>query len=96
MSKIALVVEYRVKPDHREAFLRLMREHAAGTLVEEAGCLQFDVLLPQEDASRVFLYEVYRDDAAFQEHNKSARLAQTRGSYADMLEHRTITVCTVG
>jgi autoinducer 2-degrading protein len=96
MGKIALVVEYRVKPDRREAFLRLMHEHAAGTLAEEAGCLQFDVLLPQEDASRVFLYEVYRDGAAFQEHNKSARLAQTRDSYADMLEHRTITVCTVG
>ena len=96
MSEIAMVVEYRVKPDHREAFLRLMREHAAGTLAEEAGCLQFDVLLPQEDESRVFLYEVYRDGAALQEHNKSSRLTQTRDSYADMLEHRTITVCTVG
>ena len=96
MSKIALVVEYWVKPDHHEAFLRLMREHAAGTLAEEAGCLQFDVLLPQADESRVFLYEVYRDGAAFEEHNKSARLAQTRDSYADMLDQRTITVCTVG
>ena len=87
MSKIALVVEFQIKPDRREDFLRLMREHAAGTLQDEAGCLQFDILLPQENGHRIFLYEVYRDDAAIQEHRQSARLARTRDSYADMIEY---------
>lgn len=96
MSKIALVVEYQVKAGCMEDFLRLMRDHAAGTLQEEDGCLQFDVLLPKEGEARVLLYEVYRDDAAFEVHGQSPRLARTRSSYAHMLENRTITQCTVG
>ncbi|MDH3598232.1 MAG: antibiotic biosynthesis monooxygenase, partial [Candidatus Tectomicrobia bacterium] len=63
---------------------------------DEEGCLQFDVLVPKEGGSRVFLYEVYRDDAAFEIHGNSARLANTRSRYADMIENRTINLCTVG
>ena len=96
MSKIAIVVEFEVKPGQREAFLRVIRAHAAGTLADEEGCVQFDVLVPREGADRVLLYEVYRDDAAFAVHGKSARLVQTRTTYADMIDKRTITFCTVG
>lgn len=95
MSKIAIVVEFQVKPNYREQFLSIICEHATGTLGEEEGCWQFDVLLPHEDGNRVFLYEVYRDDAAFQVHGKSPRLQQTRSRYADMIEKRTITRCAV-
>ena len=63
MTKIALVVEFQVKSEHRAEFITLMRDHAAGTLADEEGCLQFDLLLPNENG-RVFLYEVYRDEAA--------------------------------
>ena len=96
MSKIALVVDFQIKPGCLEDFLKVMREHAAGTLQEEEGCLQFDVLLPKEGGDRVLLYEVYRDDAAFEVHVQSARLARTRATYADLIEERTIAVCTVG
>jgi quinol monooxygenase YgiN len=96
MSKIAIVVEFQVKPGCMEDFLSVIRDHAAGTLQEEDGCLQFDVLLPKEGGDHVLLYEAYRDDAAFEVHGQSARLARTRSSYADMIEKRTITLCTVG
>ncbi|MDP6389371.1 MAG: putative quinol monooxygenase [Alphaproteobacteria bacterium] len=96
MSKIALIVEFEIKPESRAAFIELMRGHAEGTLADEDGCLQFDVLLPTEGNGRVFLYEVYRDEAALQEHTQSGRLAATREGYADMIEGRTIHVCTVG
>jgi quinol monooxygenase YgiN len=96
MSKIAIVVEFQVKAGCLEDFLRVIREHATGTLQEEDGCLQFDVLLPVEGSDRVLLYEAYRDDAAFKVHGQSARLARTRASYADMIEDRVITLCTVG
>ena len=96
LSKIALVVDFQVKPSQREAFLGVIRAHAAGTLADEEGCVQFDVLVPKEAADRVLLYEVYRDDAAFAIHGKSARLVQTRAAYADMIDKRSITTCTVG
>lgn len=96
MSKIALVVEFQIKPGQRDAFLKIIREHAAGTRADEPGCLQFDVLVPEAGPDRVLLYEMYRDDAAFAEHRNSARLAQTRSRYADLIAHRTITACRVG
>lgn len=95
MSKIALVVEFQIKSNRREDFLAVMRDHAAGTLADEEGCVQFDILLPQEDDGRILLYEVYRDEAALEEHRQSPRLARTRASYDDMIETRTINVCTV-
>ena len=94
MSKVALVVEFEVKPGCLDDFLTIIREHAAGTLAEEEGCLQFDVLLPSEGGDRVLLYEVYRDGAAFEIHGNSARLAATRGRYGDMIADRKITRCT--
>ncbi len=94
MSKIALVVEFQIKDGGLDDFLKIIREHAAGTLADEEGCLQFDVLLPKEGGNRVLLYEAYRDDAAFEIHGSSARLAQTRSRYGDLIEDRTIHVCT--
>lgn len=96
MSRIALVVEFHIKPNRRDDFLAIIREHAAGTKADEPGCLQFDVLVPQEGTDGVFLYEMYRDDAALAEHRQSARLAQTRSRYADLVDNRTIAMCTVG
>jgi quinol monooxygenase YgiN len=95
LSKIALVVDFQVKPGQREAFLGVIRAHAAGTLADEEGCTQFDVLVPRDAADRVLLYEVYRDEVAFSVHGKSARLVQTRAAYADMIDTRSITTCTV-
>ena len=95
MTKIALVVEFQVKSEHRAEFITLMRDHAAGTLADEEGCLQFDLLLPNENG-RVFLYEVYRDEAALKEHMGSDRLANTRQTYEDWIDDRAIHVCTVG
>jgi autoinducer 2-degrading protein len=107
MSKIALVVEFHVKPARRDDFLKHMRNHASATLAENKDCLQFDVLAPKEvqydvapadrkeDTSRVFLYEMYRDNDVFQKHVTSERVAKTRAGYADMIESRHITRCVV-
>ena len=94
MSKIALVVEFQIKSGCMDDFLSIIREHAAGTLADEEGCLQFDVLVPTEGGDRVLLYEAYRDDAAFEIHGNSERLANTRSRYVDMVEDRKITRCT--
>jgi autoinducer 2-degrading protein len=93
MSKVALVVEFDIKPAHRAAFEEIIRFHAKRTLDTEEGCVQFDVLIPQRDANKVFLFECYRDDAAFEAHGKSPLLAETREKYKDMIEDRRITVC---
>ena len=91
MSRIALVVEFKVKPGKREDFLKVIRGHAAGTKQDEPGCLQFDVLIPDEGENTVMLFEMYKDDAAFGVHVNSPRLKATRSAYEGLYESRTIT-----
>ena len=95
MSKICLVVDFTVKAGTKAQFLDIIRAHASKTLENEEGCLQFEVCDPVEGGNRVFLYEMYADDAAFEVHKASPTLARTRERYADIVESRDIHVCNV-
>ena len=95
MSKICLVVDFTVKPGTKAQFLNIIRGHASKTLENEEGCLQFEVCDPVEGGNRVFLCEMYADDAAFEVHKASPTLARTRERYADIVESRAIHVCNV-
>ena len=95
MSRICLVVDFTLEPGTKARFLDIIREHASKTLENETGCLQFEVCDPMESENRVFLYEMYADDAAFEAHKTSPTLARTRERYADLVESRVIHVCNV-
>ena len=68
MNKFVLIVEFDVKPEHLAQFNQLIEVNAKASVANEQGCKQFDVLQDQENPNRVVLYEVYNDDAAFQDH----------------------------
>lgn len=92
MSKIALIVEYTTKEGCLEAFLELIAPHAAASR-EEPGTLRFDVLLPQEDADKVVLYELYADQEAYDFHANSERLAALRKAVPELVTGRKGMLC---
>ena len=55
MTKIALVVDFDICAGKREKFLEVIRPHATGTKADEEGCLQFDVLIPEDNNNKVML-----------------------------------------
>ena len=57
----------------------------ARCLKDEPGTLQFEVLSPREDDTKVLLYEVYRDDAAFHVHWNGTSVARLREEAAGMI-----------
>jgi len=65
---LALIATLRIQPDHREAFLVSMLDDARGSINDEPGCYRFDVLQDAQDPNTLYLYEVYRDQAAFDAH----------------------------
>jgi nicotinamidase-related amidase/quinol monooxygenase YgiN len=75
MSKFANVVTIEVAPGRRDQVVTLLLAHKA-RLNDEPGTLQFEVLLPKEDDTKVRVYEMYRDAAAFEEHLNGPSLAQ--------------------
>ena len=93
MSRIMIVVEFEVKAQHRNQFIELIKGHAQRSRAED-GCQQFDVLLPQEDQSRVLLVEAWRDQAALDVHSKAPAMAKLRETYQPWLVSRKATRCT--
>ena len=93
MSRVALIVEFEIKPQHLAAFEEIIRNHARRTIEAEEGCLAFEVLMPRDEENRVYLYECYRDQAAFEEHTRSPILTETRDAYKGMFESRAIHIC---
>ena len=98
--KIAIVVEFLIKPGMERDFDAHIRDHAAKTLAEEPGCERFDVLHPVNDdgtpdASRVMLFELYADSAAFDAHRQNPRMPAMAQRSAGMVERRTLHRCEV-
>ena len=95
MGKISLVVELKMNPGTRDAFVERVRQHGETCLDREPGCLQFDVLVPTDGSDRVFLYEVYADQAAIDAHMATAHMAQYREDTEPMIAERIRTACAV-
>jgi quinol monooxygenase YgiN len=50
------------------AFDRLIMDNARSSLENEPGCSRFDVLSVEHEPSKIVLYEIYADAAAFDRH----------------------------
>ena len=78
MPKFANVVTIEVAPGRRDHLLPLLAAHKARCLKDEPGTLEFEILLPKDDDTKVLSYEVYQDEAAFEVHRNGRSLRQLR------------------
>ncbi len=78
-----LIVPIHIQPEHREAFLESMLDDAIGSVRDEPGCLRFDVIQDSSDPNCIYLYEVYRDEAAFQAHVEAPHFVRWRETVKD-------------
>ena len=85
MPKFALIGTIEIAPGRTEEFVPLLMAHRAGCLQDEPGTLRFDVLLPREGTTKVMLYELYRDEAAFDTHWNGPSPARFREETAGMI-----------
>jgi len=84
MSKFANVVTIEVIPDRRDQVVTLLLAHKA-RLKDEPGTLQFEVLLAKDEDTKIRVYEMYRDAAAFEVHLNGPSLAQWKKETAGMV-----------
>jgi quinol monooxygenase YgiN len=87
---LALIVEFRIKPEHVDAFAQAIEENARASRDTEPGCRQFDVCRDPADAQHFFLYELYDDEAAIQEHLQSAHFLSMNATSAGWVESKTV------
>ena len=72
MANYVISVFFHLKPETRDPFLQMVRDNAAKSLRTEQGCRRFDVCVLRDDPTKVFLYELYDDEAAFDAHLQTA------------------------
>ena len=78
MKRLALWVEFELKPGAMPAFLTAARNDATGSVTREPGCRRFDVLVDPQRTDRVCFYEVYDDEAAYIAHRELPHYAEFR------------------
>jgi quinol monooxygenase YgiN len=87
---LALVVEFRIKPVHIEAFDVAIRANAAASVEREPGCRQFDVCRDARDPALFYLYELYDDEAAIQAHLRSLHYLEMSAASASWVESKSV------
>ncbi len=81
-----IIAPIQIKEGHKEAFVEAMIDDADGSMKNEPGCLRFDVIQDGGDPNRIWLYEVYVDEAAFQEHLKTPHFIKWRDTVKDWFD----------
>src|SRR5262245_21834363 len=84
MSKFANVVTIEVAPGRRDHVVTLLLAHKA-LLKDALRNLQFEVMVPKNDDTKVLVYEMYRDAAAFEVHLNGPSLAQWKEETAGIV-----------
>lgn len=91
MNEFVIIVDFRLKPGAKVAFLRLIYENARTSCREEPGCRRFDVLATPSEVDRIMLYEIYDDRAAFEAHVKTSHFARFNEASAPLVADKKVT-----
>ena len=82
-----LQVNIRIKTESIDAFMRKLDDNAREAR-KETGCKQFEVLVDPKDKATVMLYEVYKDEAAFESHQQTPHLKKYVAEAVPLLASR--------
>ena len=84
MSKLAIVATIETVPGKRDEYLTFLKAHGKRCLASEPGTLQFEIMVPHEEADTIMLYEVYANPEAFQTHFIGPSIQQMRQEAAGL------------
>ena len=78
-----IVAPIQIKEGRKDEFIEPLLDDARGSVNDEPGCLRFDVVQDAADANRVWLYEAYKDEAAFHAHTLAPHYIKFRDTVGD-------------
>jgi autoinducer 2-degrading protein len=90
VSGYVIIVDFELKPGGYRSFRRLVDANARASVELEAGCRRFDVLIPSGGSDRVMLYEIYDDQAAFDDHCATAHFASFDRESSPLVARKTV------
>jgi (4S)-4-hydroxy-5-phosphonooxypentane-2,3-dione isomerase len=87
-----VTVAFAIKRDHVAEFRSAMIENASASRRSEPGCRQFDVCQDPLDPASIFLYEIYEDRDAFDEHVASAHFRAFDARVREWVSSKTVRI----
>ena len=78
-----IIAPIQIKEGHKAEFVEAVLDYARGSMNDEPGCLRFDVIQDAGDPNRIWLYEVYTNEAAFQAHTEAPHFFKWRDTVKD-------------
>lgn len=85
-----VTVEFEVLPGRMPEFMEAVKNQARTSLETEPLCYHFDVCRPCGEENTVFLYEIYRDAAAFEEHLETTHFAEFNSKSGEMISNKSV------
>lgn len=82
-----LQVTIRIKPENVDAFMKKALENAMAAR-KEPGCRQFEVLVDPNDRTKIMLFEIYDDEAAFEAHQQTPHFKKYLAEAVPLLASR--------
>jgi quinol monooxygenase YgiN len=89
---LAIIIEFDVKPECRDEFLRKLRQDAVATLQDD-GCYRMEILTACDDANRILLSELWRDFAAIEAHRDKP--GHSHGWQEPLINAKRTTRCVI-
>ena len=85
-----VTVEFSIHQQHEREFRETVLKQARNSLTLEADCHRFDVSIDARGGSRVFLYEQYTDEAAYQAHRQTPHYHEFSSRVTDWVAQKNI------
>lgn len=90
-----VVVDLLIDDDALADFMALLQANAQTSLQQEPGCHHFDVCVDQACPTRILLYEIYTDEAAFAAHLASAHYQGFDARTKQMIRSKSVRRLTI-
>ncbi len=85
-----VVVDLVVHHEALTEFLPMLYENARASLTLEPGCRRFDICQDREEPTRLLLYEIYQDAAAFSAHLATTHFQCFDRDTAEMVRSKAV------
>jgi len=87
---LVVCVDFEIEPSRLDDFMIAMRQNASQSFANEPGCQQFDICQDPEKPNKIFLYEIYDDMAAFDDHKATRHYDAFQQAVAGMITHKSV------
>lgn len=85
-----VTVDFLIHDNYTELFASAILKHANNSLTKEDDCLRFDVCRNETEPNKFFLFEMYRSNAAFENHMNTPHFQDFENRVAEWVKSKKV------